>query len=192
MQRLCAAFHVPQKKKLISAIRNRRYNADSGLAVWPAQCHTSRSVVGSAILIPHRLSHAAPRGGAAPSKKKRALSACAHCLLLSASGMACAAPLPLSTAPCRSPPPSRSPSCAGWRRSVARRKSWTRSPSGKLCPAHRVAPPCAPPAPAPAPHAACHGAAVLALAPAPAPRRPHATAAAGPSPWQAGGGARAA
>ena len=39
-------------KQQILVIRNRRHVADSSLAVWTPQCHTSRSVVDRAILIP--------------------------------------------------------------------------------------------------------------------------------------------
>ena len=39
------------RKQRILVIRNRPYNADSGLAVWSPQCQNSRSVGGGVILM---------------------------------------------------------------------------------------------------------------------------------------------
>ena len=49
------------RKQQILVIRNRWHDADSSFAMWPPHCHTSRSVVGRAILIPAACREWAPR-----------------------------------------------------------------------------------------------------------------------------------
>ena len=72
------------RKQQILVIRNRRHVADCSLAVWSPQCHTSRSEVDRAILIPTVcrawLGGVRPRWkGALHRHRRRRICAGAHC-----------------------------------------------------------------------------------------------------------------